>query len=57
MVDLTFIEHVPIELNRTSPVVIAGLDPAIHAAKTLHYAGHTLSTAASQDDEERSVST
>jgi hypothetical protein len=54
---LTFIEHVPIELNRTSPVVIAGLGPAIHAAKTLDDAGRTLSTAASQHDEERSVST
>src|SRR6516162_4591716 len=29
------LENVPIELNRTSPLVIAGLDPAIHAALTV----------------------
>jgi hypothetical protein len=29
------LEHVPFDLNRVSPLVIAGLDPAIHAEKTL----------------------
>jgi len=27
--------HVPFDFNRVSPLVIAGLDPAIHAEKTL----------------------
>jgi hypothetical protein len=29
------LDHVPFDLNRVSPLVIAGLDPAIHAEKTL----------------------
>jgi hypothetical protein len=28
------LEHVPFDLNRVSPLVIAGLDSAIHAEKT-----------------------
>jgi len=29
------LDHVPFDLNRVSSLVIAGLDPAIHAEKTL----------------------
>ena len=29
------LDHVALDLNRVSPLVIAGLDPAIYAEKTL----------------------
>jgi hypothetical protein len=29
------LKHVPIELNRTTPLVIAGLNPAIHVALSI----------------------
>jgi len=37
------LDHVPFDLNRLSPLVIAGLDPAIHAEKTLRGACRNVS--------------